>query len=94
MVIYDPDDAERAHQASDYYYFLRLASTPEITLRVLSSAHAVLVPVQLSGSPPDQFYDVEYSDDENAILESPFRLRPPVPDCNFMISHPGSPPVS
>jgi len=45
----------------------------------------------LRGPPPDRFYDVD-SDDESAIFESPFH-RPPVPERNFPIPPPGSPPV-
>ena len=51
-----------------------------------------MVPVQLSGPPPDQFYNVD-SDDESAIFESPFHLRPLVTERNFLNSPPGSPPV-
>ena len=79
-----------ARRASDRYYFPPTAATPEITLRGFRGAHTVLVPVQLSGSPPDRFYDVD-SDDESAIYESPFRLRPPMLERNLLISPPGSP---
>jgi len=41
---------------------------------------------------PDRFYDVD-SDDESAIFESPFHLRPPVPECDLLIPPPGWPPV-
>jgi hypothetical protein len=82
----------RARRLRDRYYFPPTASTPEITLRVSRGEHAVLVPVQLSGPPPDQFYDVD-SDDESAIFESPFHLRPPVPERSFLVSPPGHPPV-
>ena len=34
VIFYNPDDAERACQASNRYYFPPAASTPEITLRV------------------------------------------------------------
>jgi len=48
------------------------------------------VPVQLCGAPPDRFFGID-PDDESAILESPFHLRPPVPERNFLIPPPGSP---
>jgi hypothetical protein len=63
------------------------APTPETTLCVLRGAHAILTAVQLSGLPPDRFYGVD-SDDESAILESPFHLGPPMPERNFLISPP------
>ena len=87
---YNPDDAECARQARGRYYFPPTAATPEITLRVFRGAHTVLVPVRLSGPPPDRFYDVN-SDGESAIFESPFHLRPPMPERNFLISPPHSP---
>ena len=83
VVFYNPDNAERACQASDRYYFTPTAPTPKITLHVFRGAHTVLAPVQLSGPPPDRFYDVE----------SPFHLCPPMPERSFLISPPGSPPV-
>jgi hypothetical protein len=46
-----------------------------------------LVPIQLGGSPPDWFYDVD-SDDEGAN----FGL-PPLPETEFLDLAPGSPPV-
>ena len=69
-----------------------LPATPKTTLRILRGAHTALVPVQLSGSPPDRFYEVEHSDEENAIFESAFHLRPPVPERNFLISPPDAHP--
>jgi hypothetical protein len=78
-------------QVTDRYYFPPTASAPKITLRVFRGAHTVLFSVQLSGPPPDRFYDVDL--DKNAILELTFFLRPPVPEQNFLISLPGSPPV-
>ena len=92
VVFYNPADAERARQASDRVHFPSTASTPEMTLRVFRGAYIALVPVQLSGPPPDRFYDVD-SDDKSAIFESPFHHRPPVLERNFLISPPGSPPV-
>ena len=53
VVFYNPDDAQRARQANDRYYFPPTASTPGVTLPVFRGARAVLVPVQLSGPPPD-----------------------------------------
>jgi len=41
---------------------------------------------------PDRNCDVD-SDDESAIFESPFNLRPPVPECDLLIPPPGWPPV-
>ena len=91
VVFYNPHDAERARQASDRYYFPPTLSTPEITLRVFRGAPTVLVPVQLSGPPPDRFYDVD-SDDESALFESSLHLRPPVPEHNVLVSPPGAHP--
>ena len=81
-----------ARRATDRYYFPPTAATPKITLRVFRGAHTVLVPVRLSAPPPDRFHDVA-SDDESAIFESPFHLRPPMSERNFLISPPGNPPV-
>ena len=90
VVFYNPHDAEHARQASDQYNFPPAASTLAIALRVFHGAHTVLVPVQLSGPPPDRFYDVD-SDDESAIVESAFHLCPPVPERNFLMSPPRKP---
>jgi hypothetical protein len=61
VVLYNPDDAERARQATNRYYFPPTASTPEITLRVFRDEYAVLAPFQVSVPPSDRFYDVESS---------------------------------
>ena len=80
VVFCNLDNAERPCQASDRYYSPPTASTPEITLRVFRGAHTVLVPVQLSGPPPDWFYNID-SDDESAIFESPpSHIRTQLPD--------------
>ena len=80
VVVCNLDNAERACQASDRYYFPPTASAPEITLRVFCGAHTVLVPVQLSGPPPDWVYNID-SDDESAIFESPpSHIRTQLPD--------------
>ena len=49
--------------------------TPEITLRVFHGAPAMLVPVQLSGPPPDRFYDVDL-DNEGAMPSTSARPCP------------------
>jgi hypothetical protein len=80
VVVYNPD---HARQATHQYSFPPTASTPEITLRVFRGEHTALVPVQLSGPPPDRFYDVD-SDDESVIFELPFHPC----ERNFLISPP------
>ena len=49
---------ERTKRAIDGCYFPPTAPTPGITLRVFRPAHTILVLVQLSKPPPDQFYDM------------------------------------
>ena len=92
VVFYNPEDAGRTCQASGRNNFLLTTSTPEITLRVFHGAHTVLAPVQLSRPPPDRFFDINW-EDESAIFNSPFHLRLPMPEHNFLISPPGSPPA-
>lgn len=69
--------------------FQPTTSTPEIALRVFRGAYAILIPVQLSRPLPDQFYDGD-SEDECAIFDSAFHLRPSVPERNLLISPLGS----
>jgi len=88
VVFYKPGDAERARQASDRFCFPPTASTPESPACFPWCAYSI-------GPRPTKRASARNvdSDDESAIFESPFHLRPPVTERNFLNSPPGSPPV-